>query len=31
MFVPATYYIDILAGIYLRNLGFAHLWPDLRS
>jgi ABC-2 type transport system permease protein len=28
-FVPATYYIDILAGIYLRNLGIAHLWPDL--
>ena len=29
--VPATYYIDILSGIYLRNLGFAHLWPDLRG
>jgi ABC-2 type transport system permease protein len=28
-FVPATYYIDILAGIYLRDLGFWHLWPDL--
>lgn len=28
-FVPATYYIDILAGIYLRDLGFARLWPDL--
>jgi ABC-2 type transport system permease protein len=28
-FVPATYYIDILAGIYLRDLGIAHLWPDL--
>lgn len=27
-FVPATYYIDILSGIYLRNLGIAHLWPD---
>jgi ABC-2 type transport system permease protein len=27
--VPATYYIDILAGIYLRNLGLSHLWPDL--
>jgi ABC-2 type transport system permease protein len=26
--VPANYYIDILAGIYLRDLGFAHLWPD---
>ena len=28
-FVPATYYIDILAGIYLRRLGFADLWPDM--
>jgi ABC-2 type transport system permease protein len=28
-FVPARYYIDILAGIYLRDLGFATLWPDL--
>ena len=27
--VPATYYIDILSGIYLKNLGFTHLWPDL--
>jgi len=27
--VPATYYIDILSGIYLRNLGIAHLWPNL--
>jgi ABC-2 type transport system permease protein len=27
--VPATYYIDILSGIYLRNLGLSHLWPDL--
>jgi ABC-2 type transport system permease protein len=27
--VPATYYIDILSGIYLRDLGIAHLWPDL--
>lgn len=26
--VPARYYIDILSGIYLKNLGFAHLWPD---
>ncbi len=24
--VPATYYINILNGIYLRNLGMAHLW-----
>ena len=27
--VPATYYIDILSGIYLRNLGLSHLWPNL--
>ncbi|MBU1150906.1 MAG: ABC transporter permease [Proteobacteria bacterium] len=27
--VPATYYIDILSGIYLRDLGLAYLWPDL--
>ncbi|MFA4911085.1 MAG: ABC transporter permease [Desulfobacteria bacterium] len=26
--VPATYYIDILSGIYLRNLGLIHLWPS---
>jgi ABC-2 type transport system permease protein len=26
--VPATYYIDILSGIYLRNIGLAHLWPS---
>jgi len=26
--VPATYYIDILSGIYLRNLGLAYLWPS---
>jgi len=26
--VPATYYIDILSGLYLRNLGMAHLWPS---
>ena len=26
--VPATYYIDILNGLYLRNLGLAHLWPS---
>ncbi|MEN6317158.1 MAG: ABC transporter permease [Syntrophaceae bacterium] len=26
--VPATYYIDILSGIYLRNLGLAHLWSS---
>jgi len=27
--VPARYYIDILAGIYLRNTGFAYLWPSM--
>ena len=27
--VPATYFIDILSGIYLRNLGFAYLWPSM--
>ncbi len=27
--VPATYFIDILSGIYLKNIGFAQLWPDL--
>jgi ABC-2 type transport system permease protein len=26
--VPATYYIDILSGIYLKNLGFFHLWQS---
>jgi ABC-2 type transport system permease protein len=26
--VPATYYIDILNGLYLRNLSFFHLWPS---
>jgi len=26
--VPATYYIDILNGLYLRNLGLTHLWPS---
>lgn len=29
LFVPATYFIDILSGIYLRNLGFAYLWPSM--
>ncbi len=27
--IPATYYINILSGIYLRNLGLAYLWTDL--
>lgn len=27
--VPARYYIDILVGVYLRNTGLSHLWPDL--
>jgi ABC-2 type transport system permease protein len=26
--VPATYYIDILSGIYLKNLGFFQLWSS---
>jgi ABC-2 type transport system permease protein len=26
--VPATYYIDILNGLYLRNLSLPQLWPD---
>jgi ABC-2 type transport system permease protein len=26
--VPARYFIDILNGLYLRNLGFGHLWPS---
>jgi len=26
--VPATYFIDILNGLYLRNLGFEHLWSS---
>jgi ABC-2 type transport system permease protein len=26
--VPATYYIDILNGLYLRNLGLPNLWPS---
>jgi ABC-2 type transport system permease protein len=28
-FVPATYYIDILSGIYLKDLGLTYLWPQL--
>lgn len=27
--VPATYFIEILSGIYLKHLGFSHLWPDM--
>ncbi|MBW1714533.1 MAG: ABC transporter permease [Deltaproteobacteria bacterium] len=26
--VPATYFIDILNGLYLRGLGLDHLWPS---
>lgn len=26
--VPATYFIDILNGLYLRNLGLSTLWPS---
>jgi ABC-2 type transport system permease protein len=26
--VPAKYFIDILNGLYLRNLGFDDLWPN---
>ena len=26
--IPATYFIDILNGLYLRNLGLEHLWPS---
>ncbi len=26
--IPATYYINILNGVYLRDLGMAHLWPS---
>ncbi len=28
MAVPATYYIDILNGLYLRDLSFFQLWPS---
>jgi ABC-2 type transport system permease protein len=27
--VPAKYFIDILGGIYLRNLGLTYLWPSM--
>jgi ABC-2 type transport system permease protein len=26
--VPARYFIDILNGLYLRNIGLSYLWPD---
>jgi ABC-2 type transport system permease protein len=26
--VPATYYIDILNGLFLRNVGIGYLWPS---
>ena len=26
--VPATYFIDILSGLYLRNIGLDHLWKS---
>jgi ABC-2 type transport system permease protein len=26
--IPATYFIDILNGLYLRGLGLVHLWPS---
>jgi ABC-2 type transport system permease protein len=26
--VPATYFIDILKGLYLKNLGIEYLWPS---
>jgi ABC-2 type transport system permease protein len=29
LFVPARYFIDILSAIYLRNLGFAYIWPSM--
>jgi ABC-2 type transport system permease protein len=26
--VPATYFIDILNGLYLRSVGLDYLWPS---
>jgi ABC-2 type transport system permease protein len=26
--IPATYYIDILNGLYLRNVSLSYLWPS---
>jgi ABC-2 type transport system permease protein len=26
--IPATYFIDILNGLYLRDLGLDYLWPS---
>ncbi|MCE5281137.1 MAG: ABC transporter permease [Deltaproteobacteria bacterium] len=27
--IPATYYIEILSGIYLKDLGIGYLWPQM--
>jgi ABC-2 type transport system permease protein len=27
--IPAAYFIDVLSGIYLKNLGFGYLWPSM--
>jgi ABC-2 type transport system permease protein len=26
--VPATYYIDIMNGLFLRDVGMGYLWPS---
>jgi len=26
--VPATYYIDIINGLFLRDVGIGYLWPS---
>jgi ABC-2 type transport system permease protein len=26
--IPAKYFIDILKGIYMKNLGITYLWPS---
>jgi len=28
-FIPATYFIHCLKGVYMKNLNFSYLWPDL--